>query len=297
MRGWRLVVFAGLVLALLWGMRSSSPRPQPEIVESRPTIETLGEQFNASQCGTIDWRVRWEGSIPSVPPLNVSKPKYKPPVGRGNDNPNAPRVSPRGELANVAVMVRGIDPLKSRPWNYDPTTVEIVNHELRVHPAVGAGPFGIVRRGATVDLISREPRDHSIRGRGANFFNQMLFSMDQAVSRRLPNEGIVELDSGTWYYWLRAYLIVSDHPYVGVSGVDGKVQLEQVPAGEYEIVCWKANWHIAQIERDREWMSQNGIVYAPAVEKKNTIRVAAGEKTSVEFRFQSSDFAPLNSNK
>jgi hypothetical protein len=276
----------------------SPPRSRSEIVEPQPMFEALGEQFDESQCGTIECRVEWQGDIPLIPSLHLPKPKVKPSDGRMTPNPNAPQVSRNHELSDAVIVVRGIDLRRSRPWNPDPMTVEIADDELRVRPSAGTGRFGIVRRGAAVELVSRQPGDHSIRGRGASFFNQMVFTKDQAVSRQLSDDGVVELDSGTWYYWHRAYLVVSDHPYVGVSGKDGRVQLNQVPAGEYEIVCSKANWHIAEIQRDREWLTQNGVVFAPPVEKRTTVRVTPGGTSKVVFRLQSTDFAPrVNSNK
>ena len=299
MRGWRLVVWLGLGFMLLWAMRTPlPPQPRNDLVESRPEETTLGKSFDATQCGTVECIVEWQGEVPTVPELHLNRPKTNAPDGKKPANPNAPQVSANGGLADAAIRLRGVDLAKSRPWRHEPTTIEIADNDLRVRPAFGSGRFGIVRRGSTVRLVSREPLEHSVRGRGASFFNQMLFAMDQPVDRQLSNEGIVELDSGTWFYWHHAYLIVSDHPYVGVSGRDGKLQLDQVPAGEYEIACWKANWHIAEIERDREWLSQSGVVFEPAVEKRQTVRVVAGQKTQVKFRFQTADFVPrVNSNK
>ena len=293
MRGWRLVLLAGLAVILLWGLRTSSPpRPSSELVQSEPMASNLGEEFDPSQCGGIDCRIEWVGDVPKVPKVQLASAKARPPAHVKLDNPNAPKVSKNGEVADAVIMLRGVDLKKSRPWRHEHTTIEIVDNELRVRPALGTGRIGIVRRGATVEMVSREVGEHSIRARGASFFNQMLFVKDQAVTRKMPDEGIVDLNSGTWYYWMRAYLVVSDHPYVGVSGDDGKVVLDQLPAGEYEVICWKANWHIGEIERDREWLSQNGVVFAPPVEKRMRVRVTAGQTSSIAFKLQASDFAP-----
>jgi hypothetical protein len=155
---------------------------------------------------------------------------------------------------------------------------------------LNGGRFGIVRRGDDVSFASREAASHSIRGRGAAFFTQMLFVPDQPVQRRLGDEGIVELTSGTWFWWMRAYLIVSDHPYAGVTDESGDVRFDSVPDGEYDLVCWMANWHIAKIERDPEWIFQTGLVFHAAAIQTQRVRITAGMMQNVTVNYRQADF-------
>ena len=63
-----------------------------------------------------------------------------------------------------------------------------------------------------------------------------------------------------------------------------------VPNGEYEIVCWKANWRIAKMERDPEWTAHIRMALKSPVEKRRTIRVEAGRISRCEFNLRDADF-------
>jgi hypothetical protein len=146
-----------------------------------------------------------------------------------------------------------------------------------------------------VNLLSREPASaepalHSIRGRGASFFTQMLPVSDRPVSRVLSEPGIVELSSGSGYYWLRAYLLVSEHPYVAITGADGSFRFDQVPDGDYEVHCWKANWHIDRLERDPESLGPVRLYFRPPAEFRKRVVVKAGKTESIEFTLSGADF-------
>ena len=61
-------------------------------------------------------------------------------------------------------------------------------------------------------------------------------SIGELVRNGLGNT--VELTSGAGHYWMRAYLMVAEHPYYALTNADGRFVLPQVPPGRYEIVCW-----------------------------------------------------------
>jgi hypothetical protein len=291
MRKWWLLVFAAIAIALLWLMRTPSPpSPLHSIAEPRATSAELGEIFDPSRTGTLICQAHWEGDVPEVRPISLVQSRAKPNGQSELPNPNAPRISKDGRLADVIVSLRGIDLRRSAKWTMPPVSVEINTRDLKVRGGANDERFGIARRGEEVSFVSREASSHSIRARGAAFFTQMLFVPDQPVHRRLFDEGIVELTSGTWFWWMRAYLIVSDHPYVGVTGDSGDVRFENVPDGDYELVCWKANWHIAKIERDPEWIFQTGLLFHPPAIKKQRVRVEAGQIQRAAIAFADTDF-------
>jgi plastocyanin len=39
--------------------------------------------------------------------------------------------------------------------------------------------------------------------------------------------------------WMKAWIMVADHPYYSVTDENGKFKIDNVPAGEYEIVFWQ----------------------------------------------------------
>jgi hypothetical protein len=304
MRVWgRLAIFAAVTIAILWVMRTPSPpAPLEPAREPAPVMADLGSDFNTGLSGPLTCQVIWDGPPPIVPPLSMFQAKTRPGGKMELPNPNAPRIGKRNGLADAFVYLRGVDLKKSRHWDLPPVSVEVNATEMTIHSGETASRFGVVRRsdlrpdvvrpGENVQLVSREPSVHGIRGRGADFFTQMLFVPNSPVNRRFSDEGIVELSSGSWYFWMRGYLMVSDHPYVGVSDTNGTVRFDKVPEGEYEVICWKANWHIAEIERDPEWIFQTGIVFHAAVEKRTKARVVPGrESERVLFKLNAAQFA------
>jgi len=38
--------------------------------------------------------------------------------------------------------------------------------------------------------------------------------------------------------WMRAWILVQDHPYFAITDENGNYTIKDVPPGEYEIVCW-----------------------------------------------------------
>lgn len=294
MRGWwRLAIFAAITVAILWVMRTPSPpTPLEPIRDAIPVSAELATEFNPQECGSFTCRVVWDGSPPTVPPLSMFQAKTRPGGKMELPNPNAPLIGQGNGLADTIVFLRGVDLKKSRPWTLSPVSVEVNATDMIVHAGETVGRFGVVRRGETVQLVSREPSVHGIRGRGGDFFSQMLFAPNAPVNRRFSDPGIVELSSGSWYFWMRGYLVVSDHPYVGITDMNGMVRFADVPVGEYEVVCWKANWHIAEIERDPEWIFQTGIIFQPPVVQAQKTTVSKREGAPVIFHLNAAQFAP-----
>lgn len=290
MRGWRLALIAVVTAFLLWTLRTGRmAQPLYPIVEPAPSTD-LGTHFDATRCGTVDCQVRWMGAPPVVAPISLFQSRVRPDGNRDLPNPNAPRVSPSGGIAEAVVTLHGIDPARSRPWTRPPVSVDCSLLNIHVQDEDRRGSIGVVRRGKDVEFVTHEKANHSVRGRGAATFNRMLFTPDQPGSQRISDSGVVELSSGSGFFWLHAYLIVSDHPYVGITDSEGRVTFENVPDGEYEVTCWKANWHVARIDRDPEWIQQAELYYRPPVERRQRVKIVAGQTTQTQFTLKTADF-------
>ena len=296
MRGLRLVSFVVLTVAVLWLMRTGSPpRPLYPIREPISRPSDFGSAFDPARCGTVAGSVRWQGAIPVVEPIPLVQVLEPPPGIAQVANPNAPQVSKDNRMADTVVFLVNVDGKRSKQWESPATTVEITRKALVVRQGAASGSYGVVPRGAAVEFVSRDliaqaEAQHSIRGRGAAFFTQMVQVPNQAVRRVMNDPGIVELTSGSGYYWLRAYLVVSDHPYAAVTGRDGSFRFDQVPDGDYEIHCWKANWHIERMERDPEWLGPVRMYFRPPAEHRQTLKVSSSRDSSVTFTFSAPDF-------
>jgi hypothetical protein len=299
MRGRWLAFAAAATLLLLWLLRTPS-RPQPlyPVREPKPPTPELGTGLDEARCGTVRGSVHWSGDRPTVPPIELVKVTDPPTQQPKYPNPNAPRVQ-TGHLADAIVYLAGVDIRRCQEWK--PSPVKITIDRTRISVGELGGRIGIVRRGEDVEVVTHEqvhpatgrPILHSIRGRGAAFYTQMLTTADRPVRRAMPDDGLVELSSGSGYCWLRGYLFVTDTPYAAVTRTDGEFAFDAVPDGEYEAICLVPNWHIDHFENDPELFIYEGparLFFRPAVEKRKKVVVKARQPVDVSFTLSETDF-------
>lgn len=270
------------VLAFLVGCREGDSQSQSEPSPS----PSFAVKFDPANTGTIRGRVVWQGEIPSVPPFEVyaNLPQNHPGQARLiRANPNAPVVhkTSRG-VHGAVVFLRGIDPEKSRPWDHTPVRIE--QHDRRLHVVQGArdGNVGFVRVGDEIEMVSRDARFHALRATGDAFFALTFPDPDQPLKRRLTKKGLVELSSAAGYYWMRGYLFVAEHPYFALTDSQGSFVLSQVPARNYELVCWLPNWRPARRDRDPESSLVSRLYFHAPVEQRQEVSVTAHQEVSCE---------------
>lgn len=255
--------------------QESSP-PQPPVAASAST-------FDPARCGTVAGRVTWAG-----PPPVAEDFLFGEPVGNGHfqtrfmPNPNRPAVSLDGAVAGAVVFLRGIDPARAKPWDLPPVRVEMTDRQIIVRQ--GDGPprrVGFVRRGDPVRLASADGVYHVLRARGAAFFSLTFPDADSHLERTLDQAGRVELSSGAGFYWASADLFVSDHPYLAVTGADGRYSFGRVPAGEIEVVAGLPGWLPAARDRDTETGLITRMTYSPPVEAVGQAALTPGSSVTV----------------
>jgi hypothetical protein len=290
MRGGRLVVAGVIVGGLVWGMRTA-PRPRPlyDLKPPTPVLAELGTVHDPRDCGTVTGRVVWEGPAPAIPLLELPVSPLLSSRTESIPNPNTLRLQD-SRVVGAVVWLRGVDPARSRAWDHAPVSVEATELEFVTKQGAERVRTGIVRRGEAVGLSARDPASYSIRGRGAAFFTDLLYTPERVTSRTLTDEGVVELSSATGAYWCRSHLLVSDHPYVTRTDERGEFRMEAVPSGTYDLVCWVPNWRIARLERDPELVVHVRMAFGRDVEKRTTIRVAAGGTAETEVKMGERDF-------
>lgn len=264
-------------------------QPAPAVPKKAATPAPLGAAFDAKTCGAIQGRVTWDGPIPAIDPIPLLV------KVEGFDlhqpNPNAPRINSKDlGMGQSLVFLRKVDLAKSKPWPFGAAEIAFEQNQLLIRQDGQTGRLGLVRQATDITCISREKRKHILLGRGDGFFSLPLVDAEKPTKRTLDQSGIVELSSGAAFYWLRAYLWVSDHPYAAITDASGAFTLTQVPAGEYEIVSWNPNWHIAATERHPEFGEIERLIFAKAVEQATTVRVQEGETAKTDFTWSVAAF-------
>jgi hypothetical protein len=141
------------------------------------------------------------------------------------------QVGPDGELRNVVVLLDGV--LEGK-------------HKISASAVLDNSRCSFVPRvqtllvGQALELRNSDPILHAAHAR-LNF-RETLFNFGLPVWRRVYHEfqvpGLVVIDCDVLHTWMRAYIVVTEHPYATVTDAQGRFTLDQVPAGRYTLRLW-----------------------------------------------------------
>jgi hypothetical protein len=286
MHGRRSALAATLVLLGLGGCAKEPDGAPEEPAAAAPA--QAGPLFDAAAAGSIEGRVTWDGPLPDVPTLvAMHAPDVPPPSGKlltHEQNPFRPVLAADGVgLCEVVVYLRGVDARRARAWPHGPVRIEQARRQLRVVQDGQAGRVGFVRRGDVIEAVNEDKEFHALRVRGAAFFTLPFVEAGRPTRKRLDQTGLIELFSGTGFFWMHAHLFVAEQPYFARTDDQGRFRLEQVPSGRYEVVCWMPSWVVARKVREPESGLVNRLVFAPPVEQVTSVDVRPGAASSASF--------------
>jgi hypothetical protein len=254
----------------------------------------LAQAFDPAATGTIRGRVCWEGAVPITESTEVRVLAYhnalhKNPVR--HQTPHIPRVNAANDgVADAVVFLRGIDPCRSKPWDHADVRIEFRDRQMCMSQGDQPTNAGFIRRGDKVVMINHDADFHALRGRGANFFTLPLIKAEQPATETLRQSGVVELFDAAGYYWLHAHLLVVEHPYYARTDANGNFALENVPAGDYEVVGWLPSWIVTRKEIDPETAVVVRQAWAAPQEQRQPVKVQAGQTESLTFRWSQEMF-------
>ena len=147
-------------------------------------------------------------------------------------------IGPNRELQNVALIwdERRNKDVPKREFAKAPQRVEMEFKNCRLSPHIV-----VARVGQEIVLNNRDNTGHN---ESFLFFNNLLSGMIVLAGR--PR--LVKLDRSepapipvecNVHPWERAFLIVKDHPYVGISNEEGVLEIQGLPVGNQ----WFQIWH------------------------------------------------------
>jgi hypothetical protein len=241
--------------------------------------------FDPSTTGVISGQVVWAEDDPAPMPfkhrLNVAV-EDAATEARLRSNRLVPLIdaSSRG-VRDAVVTLRGMDVRRARPWDHPTVHVEFSDLQLRVRQGASEERVGFVRRGESIAMVSREPRFHVLQARGTDWFTLAFADPDLPLRRVLDLAGVIELRSGAGYAWMRAFLLVDDHPYATRTDVEGRFTLDRVPPGHYAVVCWMPCWEEREHDRDPDTGFVTRVRYGSPATVSQAVELAATQLCDV----------------
>jgi hypothetical protein len=144
--------------------------------------------------------------------------------------------SREGGVGNSVVWLVGV---ATGPRDDAPRRVRVLLDGCRLDPRVQR-----VAAGGTVMITSRDAMMTRLQfidvggvsaSRGTVLFNDAGQVVPTSDAAKVP--GLVQIRDDL-HPWVRAYLAVTPHPFVAVTGADGAFRFDNVPPGSYTLVIW-----------------------------------------------------------
>jgi hypothetical protein len=197
------------------------------LLSGRPVLGY--EEIEVTNGGTVVGEVKFRGTYSGPAQLQVSKNQdfcgqhvlsEKLIVG-GNKG-----------LKNVVITLEGI----AQGKKVDKSTKPILdNVHCRFVPHVQA-----VTLGTKLEIRNSDPILHNTHGflDKKTVFNLALPLKGQKILKRLRKPGIVRVKCDAGHEWMRAYIVVTEHPYHAVTDETGSFQITDIPPGNYQLRAW-----------------------------------------------------------
>lgn len=186
------------------------------------------QEIQVKNGGTISAQVLLKGAIP--PPGFLPVQKNREVCGKQVPD-HSLIVGPQHEVKNVAVILDGIRAGKPA----DTRLAVLDNQHCAFVPRVQT-----LTVGQTLELRNSDPILHDAHALLPSF--DTLFNLGlptwRHVRRTIQDAGRIVIDCDVLHTWMRAYLIVTEHPYTAVTNAQGRFSLDQVPPGEYTLRLW-----------------------------------------------------------
>jgi plastocyanin len=182
----------------------------------------------ACLAGAIGGTVVLSGPVPAARKVDVTIDQYACGTAKAADDLI---VSPRREIANVVVWLD--NPPAGAAWPAAGERQTIDQRSCAFVPRIA-----VVRTGGTIDFLNNDRLLHNIH---ATPKLNVAFNRTQPKDRTIPitfqKAEIVRIDCDL-HSWMRAWVVVADHPYYRVTQGDGTFAFDNLPPGRYRLQIW-----------------------------------------------------------
>jgi plastocyanin len=174
-------------------------------------------------------------------------------------------VADKGKLADVLVRITN-DGVKGE-YKAPSKHAEIAQVDCMYSPRV----VGVVA-GQSIDIKNGDGTLHNVHSyKGLEtMFNTPQPKGSDPIAKEMPEDPTVVKLACDVHPWMRAFIVVTAHPFFAVSGADGSFTIEKVPAGEYKMEAWHSHYGL----------------------KTGTVKVEDGKPAEVNFSYDGNEAEP-----
>jgi hypothetical protein len=185
--------------------------------------------------GAITGTLKINGKAPEPDRFIIGKDSHV--CGDGHAAHDTVALAANAGITNAVVALAGIQRGLGWAANHQPG---IVQEKCTFRPYLQ-----VAAPGAELVIHNKDPLLHNIHayelvGRA----RRTLFNVAQPQAGQIDRHKlelrrghIVEIDCDA-HNWMSAWVYVSEHPYVTVTGDGGGFRLKDIPAGSYELIAW-----------------------------------------------------------
>jgi plastocyanin len=183
-----------------------------------------------ADAATITGLVKFEGGAPAMPNIAMNADPFCQSQHSAPAKDEEVVVGAGGELANVIVFVKNAPAGGAAPG---PALLDQKGCQYRPHvQAVQVGqPIQIKNSDATLHNVHAMPTVNS----GFNEGQPVPMTTTKKFDKVEMTPFKIKCDV---HGWMKSYMVVLPHSYHGVSGMDGKYTIGNLPPGSYTLVFW-----------------------------------------------------------
>jgi plastocyanin len=179
--------------------------------------------------GTIKGNVRYTGAPIEKKKWPVSIDQYI----CGNEKEAEDLVlSSKNGIRNAVVSLRGLPP--GTKWTKDVKPVKMDQVKCEFVPRVVLVPVG-----GTVEFLNSDRLLHNVRSdakENSPFNRAQPHARTISIAFKNPETLRVDCDL---HSWMRAWVVVTEHPFYTITNEDGQFVFENVPPGKYTVQVWQ----------------------------------------------------------
>lgn len=180
--------------------------------------------------GTIKGQVRFTGAATDQKKLPVTTDQYV--CGKEKDAEDLV-LSPEKGIRNAVVSLK--TPPPGAGWKTLPAPAQMDQKQCVFVPRVVVVPVG-----GTVEFLNNDRLLHNLHSNIAGTANPS-FNRTQPKGRTIPitfkKPEVIRVDCDL-HPWMRAWVVVVEHPFYAISNDQGEFVLDSVPPGQYTLQVW-----------------------------------------------------------